>query len=99
MVYLYKGHLTVEGFWDKYYLEFADVYDRFALTSVEVIDHIQQVFSFTDKNVLDIGSGTGKSTFRIAQYADNVTGIEPAIAMRSYAEERKTELKNQNVKF
>jgi len=99
MVYLYKGHPTVEGFWDKYHLEFPDIYDRFALTTINVIDHIQQKFGFTDKNVLDIGSGTGKSTFRIAQYANNVTGIEPAIAMRNYAENKKRKSKIGNVEF
>jgi len=99
MVYKYRDYDTIEGFWDKYHFEYQDIYDRFALTSVEVVDDIQEKYGFTDKNVLDIGSGTGKSTFRIAQYANNVTGIEPSLIMREYAEEKNKELKLRNVKF
>lgn len=99
MVYSYRGYPTVDNFWDRYHLEYPDIYDRFSLHSISAVDDIQQSLGFTGSIVLDIGSGTGLSAFRIAEYADLVVGIEPFISMRNYAIEKQKRLCINNVKF
>jgi SAM-dependent methyltransferase len=99
MVYTYRGHKTIENFWDKYHLEFQDIYDRFSLHSISAIDYLQKTLGFTDKRVIDIGGGTGLSAFRIAQYAKFVVSIEPFDAMRDYAIAKQKKLGVKNVKF
>ena len=99
MVYVYRGYQTIEGFWDRYHLEYQDIYDRFAIWSIAEVDDLQVNYGFTGKRVLDIGTGTGISAFRIAQYADSVVSIEPFIAMRSYAIEKQRQLGVDNVQI
>ena len=99
MVYLYRGYPTVEAFWDKYHLEYQDIYDRFSLHSISAIDDLQNTLGFEGKRVLDIGGGTGLSAFRIAQYAESVVSIEPSIPMRSYAIAKQQKLGVNNVEF
>ena len=99
MVYTYKGYETIDGFWDRYHLELQDVYDRFAIGSITVADDIQVNYGFSGKRVLDIGAGTGKAAFRIAEYADSVVSIEPFTAMRSYAIEKQKQLGIKNVQI
>lgn len=54
---------------------------------------------FTDKVIIDAGSGTGKSTFELAKYARSVVGLEPWEPMRAFAERRLRELGLLNVTF
>ena len=99
MVYVYRGYQTIEGFWDRYHLEYQDIYDHFAIGSIAEVDDLQVNYGFTGKRVLDIGTGTGISAFRIAQYADSIVSIEPFIAMRSYAIEKQRQLGVDNVQI
>ena len=99
MVYTHRGYKTIDSFWDKYPHEYQDVYDRFAIGSITTVDDIQVHYGLTGKRVLDIGGGTGRSAFRIAQYADFVVSIEPFIAMRSYATEKQKQRGARNVEF
>lgn len=99
MVYTYRGYDTIDGFWNRYHLEFQDIYDRFSRWSIAAVDDIQVHHGFTGKRVLDIGGGTGISAFRIAEYARSVVSIEPFPAMRSYAIARQKELGVANVRF
>lgn len=99
MVYTYKGYETIDGFWDRYHLEYQDIYDRFAIGSITAVDDLQVNYGFTGKRVLDIGTGTGKSAFRIAEYADSVVSIEPFVTMRSYAIEMQKQLGINNITF
>ena len=62
-----------------------DAYDRFALSSVSAVDDLHVNYGFSGKRVLDIGGGTGKSAFRIAQYANSVVSIEPITAFLNFA--------------
>lgn len=88
--------ITVERDWDRFYKEFPDVYDRFALSSVNAIDILHDMFGLNDKLVLDVGSGTGRSTLEIAKRARYVVGVEPWDEMRGHAinEARSQEVKN-----
>ena len=98
-IYTYRGYQTVNNFWDRYYLEYQEIYDRFSLSSISAVDDLQKTLGFSGKRVLDIGGGTGISAFRIAQYAKSVVSIEPFEAMRNYAIARQKKLGVKNVEF
>jgi SAM-dependent methyltransferase len=46
---------------------------------------MQAMVGFTGTRALDVGSGTGKSTFEIVKYANHVVGVEPWVEMRTFA--------------
>jgi ubiquinone/menaquinone biosynthesis C-methylase UbiE len=52
-----------------------------------------------EKTIVDIGSGTGLSTFNLAKYAKSVTGIEPEDSMRELAVRNAEKRHVRNVKF
>ena len=98
MVYTHRGHTTIDGFWGRYHLEFQDVYDRFSLWSISAIDYLQEHYGFTGKRVLDIGTGTGLTAFRIAQDASSVVSIDPYPAMRDFTIRKQEKLGIKNVR-
>lgn len=92
---------TIESRWDIFYRDYPEIYDRFGRvvkhpTAVEVIN---QHFPLAGKTILDVGSGTGLSTFELASYARQVIGIEPEGAMRAVAERAAAEQGIPNVRF
>ncbi|MCI0439909.1 MAG: class I SAM-dependent methyltransferase [Chloroflexi bacterium] len=90
---------TLERDWDRFYLEFPDIYDRFARSSEGIVRAIDELFGLRDKLVLDIASGTGRSTFAMARLAKRVIGIDPWASMRNLAIKRAQELGILNVEF
>jgi ubiquinone/menaquinone biosynthesis C-methylase UbiE len=78
---------TIENRWDIFYRDFPEIYDRFGRIpkTPTAIEFVSQNFPLTGKTVLDVGSGTGLSTFELAQYSSFVTGVEPEDAMRQIA--------------
>jgi len=76
---------TVEQNWPRMYIEFADVYDRFAdreWRDSPVYSAIDEIVDELGGQVIaEIGSGTGRSTLELAKYARFVVGIEPEAAM------------------
>jgi ubiquinone/menaquinone biosynthesis C-methylase UbiE len=83
---------TIENRWDLLYAQFPNVYDEFSSfpyhpDPVYVVVH---EFSLAGKVVLDIGSGTGRSTLKLARHARQVIGVEPEPAMSAVAEQRLT---------
>jgi ubiquinone/menaquinone biosynthesis C-methylase UbiE len=90
---------TIERDWDRFYLEFPDVYDRFAVTSVAIMPHLCERYPLDGTVVLDVASGTGRSTFELARWARNVIGLEPWDSMVSFARQRQRELGINNVSF
>jgi tRNA G46 methylase TrmB len=69
---------TIENQWDIFYRDYPEIYDRWSRivkrpTAVEIIN---QHFPLVGKTILDIGSGTGLSTFELARYAHLVFGVE-----------------------
>lgn len=100
MVYSYRGYQTIKNYWDRYHLvPFLDVYDRFALSSVSAVDDMQVNYGFSGRRVLDIGGGTGKSAFRIAQYANFVVSIEPLTTFLKFAIKKQKQTGISNVQF
>jgi SAM-dependent methyltransferase len=90
---------TIDNDWVRFYREYPDIYDRFAITTPPVVDAAHDLVDFTDTVVIDAGSGTGKSTFALAKYARFVYGVEPWEPMRIFAEQRLREIDLSNVTF
>ncbi len=94
----HRGYPTIRDFWN-HYTEFADVYDRFALSSVKAVDELERLFGFGGTRVLNIGSGTGRDSFVVARTARHVIGLEPSAGMREYAIARQRSLGVANLEF
>ena len=46
---------TIDGDWNRFYLEFPDVYDRFARSTPPAVAAVQAAFDLEDKVVIDTG--------------------------------------------
>jgi ubiquinone/menaquinone biosynthesis C-methylase UbiE len=92
---------TIENAWDVLYRDYPEVYDAFSsfTHAPSWIDVVARVFPLTGKVVADIGSGTGESSFALAEHAARVVGVEPEGAMRTVAEEALSERHLTNVTF
>ena len=90
---------TIEGDWDRFYLEFPDVYDRFAANTGPTVAAVDRMFGLRDTVLIDVGSGTGRSTFGVASRARFVVGLEPWDPMRAFAARRLRSLGLRNVAF
>ena len=79
--------VTIENRWDILYHDYPEVYEAFAAvpktpTAVEVVD---ARFGLARKRIVDVGAGTGRSTFPLAERAGWVVGVEPEAGMRAIA--------------
>ena len=92
---------TVEHRWDILYREYPEVYDAFVSFPYDPrpVDIVQREFGLTDARVVDVGSGTGRSTFAIAEHAAQATGVEPEDAMLRVARDAARERRVRNVVF
>jgi ubiquinone/menaquinone biosynthesis C-methylase UbiE len=92
---------TIENAWDVLYRDYPEVYDAFSAFTHDPpwIDMVQRVVPLAGKVVADIGSGTGESTFALAEHTARVVGVEPEAAMRAVAEEALAERGLTNVTF
>jgi len=92
---------TIENRWDILYRDYPEVYEDWARiptrpTFVQVID---QHFPVRGKSVVDVGAGSGRSTFELARCADFVVGVEPEDAMRAIAIDTQRREHVANVRF
>ncbi len=92
-------HQTIDNNWDQFYKEFPHIYDRFAKTSTSAVSIIHEMFDLKDKIVLDVGSGTGLSTFDLAKRAKFVVGIEPFDSMLRFSVTKSASMNVRNVTF
>jgi ubiquinone/menaquinone biosynthesis C-methylase UbiE len=90
---------TIENRWDVLYRDFPEVYDEFVLVPTVGGVDLLEMFDFKDKIVVDVGSGSGFSTFKFAPVAKEVIGVEIEDAMRELAEEIVRKAGHQNVRF
>jgi SAM-dependent methyltransferase len=60
-------------------------------------EQLLSITDFTDKEVLDIGSGTGRLAFAAAPLAKYVVASEPVDRLREYMKEKIQQLKTDNV--
>jgi ubiquinone/menaquinone biosynthesis C-methylase UbiE len=91
---------TIENRWDILYSDYPEVYDEFASVPKKPkwIDFINRWFDLKGKIVVDIGSGSGLSTFDLSKTAKSVIGVEPEGAMMEIAV-KNTKSNIRNVKF
>lgn len=94
---------TIENRWDILYKEYPEVYDEFAGVPykpdwVAFLGKILKI-DWTGKTVVDVGSGSGLSTFDLAQRAKFVIGVEPNDAMRELAVKNAGKRNAKNVRF
>jgi ubiquinone/menaquinone biosynthesis C-methylase UbiE len=92
---------TVENRWDILYRDYPEIYEEFARVPKRpaLRDVIRQHFPLEGKTVVDVGSGTGRSSFDLAPYARLVIGVEPEAAMRQVAVELAGQQQIYNVRF
>lgn len=94
---------SIENRWDILYEEYPEVYDEFASVPyrpdwVVSLSRILEV-DWNGKTVVDVGSGSGLSTFDLARHAELVIGVEPSDAMREIAVRNAKKRKIGNVRF
>jgi ubiquinone/menaquinone biosynthesis C-methylase UbiE len=94
---------TVENRWDILYKEYPEVYDEFASVPYEPdwVTFLGKILGidWTGKTVVDVGSGSGLSSFDLARHANFVIGVEPDDAMRELAVKNARKRNIQNVRF
>ena len=92
---------SLEGRWDILYRDYPEVYEEFGrIPKVpDFIDVMAARFPLQGKTVVDVGSGTGLSTFKLARYAASVIGIEIEESMIALARENAQERGVVNVRF
>lgn len=80
---------------------FSQLYDRNRPRPPRALPGLILFLARTDRvrRVVDLGSGTGLSTFLWARYADEVLGIEPNDDMRGIAENKAAQYARGNVAF
>jgi ubiquinone/menaquinone biosynthesis C-methylase UbiE len=99
--YLKSKPVSIENRWDILYRDYPEVYDEFASYPYDppMTEVIHEMFDLSGKTIVDVGSGSGLSTFPLAKFAKTVIGIEPERAMRELAEKRILELGLSNVRL
>lgn len=90
---------TIENDWNRFYWDFPDIYDKFAVSTPPVMRSLRRIIGLDGMTVADVGSGTGRSTFEAAQFASLVIGIEPWEPMRQFAVMKQRALGVENVAF
>lgn len=92
---------TIENRWDILYRDYPEIYDKFASFPYkpDALDHLKQHFDLKGQRILDIGSGSGKSSFQLASIASHVTGVEPETSMLNIARKVLVERALNNVDF
>ncbi len=90
---------TIENDWNRFYWDFPDIYDKFAVSTRPVVRSLRGIVGLDRMIVADVGSGTGRSTFEVAQFASLVIGIEPWEPMRQFAVMKQREIGAKNVVF
>jgi AraC family transcriptional regulator len=77
---------TIENRWDILYRDYPEVYEEWTKVKKDGGGNLKYL-GLEGKIVVDIGSGTGKSSFDMAPLAKQVIGIEPEESMMKIAEE------------
>jgi ubiquinone/menaquinone biosynthesis C-methylase UbiE len=94
---------SLEGRWDILYRDYPEVYQEWGqIPKVpDFLDVVIERFhlSWKGKVVVDVGSGTGLSTFRLARDAEFAIGIEPQESMIAIATANAEERGVTNVRF
>ena len=93
--------LSIENRWDILYRDYPEIYDEFASVPYKPkkVDALHEKFNLNKKIIVDIGSGSGRSTIQLAKYAEQVIGVEPEKSMRDQANKNTSELEIDNIVY
>ena len=93
--------LTIENRWDVLYRDYPEVYEEFGRVPYKpaLPSKLNNWFHLCSKHILDVGSGTGLSTFDLASYAYRVAGLEPEPGMLDIANQSSHTQGIENVQF
>jgi ubiquinone/menaquinone biosynthesis C-methylase UbiE len=93
--------ISIENRWDILYHEYPEIYDEFASVPYKPnkINILHERFNLTNKIVVDVGSGSGRSSIELAKYAEKVVGVEPETTMRELAQQNTFEQGLDNVVY
>jgi ubiquinone/menaquinone biosynthesis C-methylase UbiE len=92
---------SLEGRWDILYRDYPQVYEEWSRIEKrpDFLDVIAERFGLQDKVIVDVGSGTGASTCKLAECASLVIGVELEAAMIALAIEDARQRGITNVRF
>ena len=76
-----------------------DLYHKFALSSVGLIDELHKLVDLTGLEVIDIGAGTGRSTMGLAAKAKRVVAIDIYESVVTYGNKMAEQSGYQNVTY
>ncbi len=92
---------SIENRWDILYRDYPEVYEAFSNTPYHptVYEQLPGIIDLRGKRIADVGAGTGSSSLGLAQYAQQVIGIEREAAMLRQAREKAQGTQAQQVIF
>ena len=76
-----------------------DLYDRFALSSVGLIEKLHTIFDLTGLEVLDIGAGTGRSALEVAKRAKEVFAVDFYASVAAFGKNQAERTHATNVRY
>ncbi|KON30119.1 hypothetical protein AC480_01890, partial [miscellaneous Crenarchaeota group archaeon SMTZ1-55] len=93
--------LSIENRWDILYRDYPEIYDEFAHVpyTPKMIDILHERFNLINKIIVDVGSGSGRSSIELARYAEKVIGVEPEKSMRDVAQKNTVEQGLDNIVY
>ena len=94
--------LSIENRWDILYRDYPEIYDEFVSVPYKpkrTIDTLHERFNLNNKKVVDMGSGSGRSSIELAKYAKKVIGVEPEKSMRELAQKNTIEQGLDNIVY
>ena len=84
---------------DILYEKYPNVYDEFAKVKKTPPLDLAKIFDFKNKIIVDVGAGTGLSTFPHSKYAKKVIGVEPQKEMIEIAKKELRKKRIKNIEF
>lgn len=97
----YDEHNPVPRYFDFDWLSsrHPDLYHKFALSSVGLMNELDKLLDLTGLEVIDIGAGTGRTTLGAAKKAKRVTAIDPFASVLPFSREVARQSGFQNVNY
>ncbi len=75
------------------------IYDKFIAPNQDAMFRIFKILIEKNSSVLDVGTGTGRLPFQLAEHCNYVAGIDLSLRNINFAEKKRRELKIENVEF
>jgi ubiquinone/menaquinone biosynthesis C-methylase UbiE len=76
-----------------------DLYHKFALSTVGLIDKLHTIFDLTGCDVIDIGAGTGRSAIEAAKKAKRVFAVDAYVSVVAFGNNQLQQTKITNVQY